>query len=160
LTHKSDYLRQLVIECVIQRFSTNESLAYIQSKTGRAMKVDCYWYYRRELKKLGSKRLAEMMRSKDAYLQQYFERIDEVKKYQQELWRLYHIHPGNPFLQKSCINDLLQTTVVLSQLYDLMPTLAGLNLASNISQPYQDQESTVAAIRTETTETEDPNRVA
>jgi hypothetical protein len=129
-TRIAEYIRQLVIESEVQRLSTREALAYIQGKLGRPLAEETYFYHKRGIKKSGTGRLAAMMKSRDAFLQQYFERIDECKKYQQELWRLMRLS-DNDFLKKSCITELREITVILTQLYDLMPQMATVALGFN-----------------------------
>ena len=114
-------IKQLVIESEVQRFQLKEALAYIKAKSGIDLPNETYYSWRRIIKLDSLKRLNEYQYSRYAYLYEYFNRIDEVKKYQQELWTTILTNPKDGYLKKSCISELHQLTITLANLYEMLP---------------------------------------
>ena len=65
------------------------------------------------------------MKDRWAYVAQYKERVDEYYKYQKEYWRIFYSNPTNPYLQKITLDSLQNVSAALTQLYDIMPEIAG-----------------------------------
>jgi hypothetical protein len=134
-----EYLRQLIVECDIQRFNSEESLNFIASKLKRSISYDYFTHMKRKIRREVSSRLNDLRQSKDAYMQQFFERIDECKKYQQELWRLFHRCNDRPEIQRACLTELREVTLVLTQLYDVLPFIPAFGFSQQIELD-QDKE--------------------
>ena len=115
-----------VRECVISKFSREESLAYVKQKLGR-QDITIFDIYRIKvaLKKDTAKWMNSLMKDRWAYVAEYKERVDEYYKYQKEYWRIFHLNPTIPYLQKITLNSLQNVSAALTQLYDIMPEIAG-----------------------------------
>ena len=126
-------LRQLVIEAEIQRFSRPETHSYINAKLGGEFHVSIEYLdkVKNSVKRGAIARMSRLRKSRHAFLDQYFQRIDEVLKYQQEQWRLYHLHRDKPLIQKLCLQELHALTVTLANLYDALPAIS--EIAGQIS---------------------------
>ena len=118
------YLRQLVIEAEIQRFSRPEAKTFIETKFGQGISYETFDKIKAGIKRHALKRLNELKKSRTGYIDQYFQRIDEILKYQQHQWRLYHLHPDKPLIQKLCLQELHALTVTLANLYDALPAIS------------------------------------
>lgn len=116
-----DYLKQLILECQVQRFTEQESLAYIKAKMGKAIGIDYLQKVKLAVKRNLAGRLNYYRKSRTAYIEQYFRRIAEIEKYQQALWNEYHMHPEKPYLRKDCILALHELTITLANLYEILP---------------------------------------
>ena len=66
-----------------------------------------------------------LMKDRWAYVAQYKERVDDYYKYQKEYWRIFYMNPTNPYLQKITLDSLQNVSAALTQLYDIMPEIAG-----------------------------------
>jgi hypothetical protein len=118
------HLRQLIVEAEIQRFSRPEAKTFVETKFGQPLSYRTYDKIKQGIKLNASKRLDELKKSRTAYIDQYFQRIDEILKYQEYQWRLYHSHPDRPLIQKLCLQELHALTVTLANLYDALPAIS------------------------------------
>ena len=114
-------LKQLVIETQIQQLTSKEALAYIKAKSGLEIGIDYLHVIRHNVKKSALARLEFYKKSNYAYIHEYFNRIDEIKKMQKELWATILMNPHNGFLKKHCIGELHQLTITLTNLYEMLP---------------------------------------
>jgi hypothetical protein len=119
-----DHLRQLIVEAEIQRFNRTEAKTYIESKFGQEISAFFIDKLKAQIKRKAIGRINKFKTSRTAFIDQYFQRIDEILKYQQEQWRLYHLNEGKPFLQKSCLQELHALTITLTSLYDSLPGIS------------------------------------
>jgi hypothetical protein len=116
----------IIRECIISRFSREEALAYFKQK----MKREDLTIYdvdgiKRSLKNDTEKWMNSLMKDRWAYVAQYKERVDEYYKYQKEYWRIFHMNPTNGYLQKITLDSLQNVSAALTQLYDILPEIAG-----------------------------------
>jgi hypothetical protein len=81
--------------------------------------------YRRSIKSEAKTWMKVMLKSRHAYIVQYKERINEYLNYQKHLWNLFIENPDKPFLQKSIIDSLMDTSAAISQLYVILPEIVG-----------------------------------
>jgi hypothetical protein len=128
-------IKQLVIETEVLRLQLPEALSYIKDKSG-GLEIGQEHYYgiKRILKNSVSTRLNTLQHSRYAYLYQYFARIDEIVKYQQELWTTILTNPNDGYLKKACISELHQLTITLANLYEMLPEYSS-TLAVNTQTP-------------------------
>lgn len=119
-------IKQLILEAKLLRFSRQEALAFINGRlqvdnlTISMEHMDKAWAM---IRRDGVKRMAELQGNREVYLNQYFERFDEVYKLQQEQWRIFHTHPDSPMIQGRCLQELHQLTVTLANLLDVAPAI-------------------------------------
>lgn len=118
--------QQILRECILSRFTVEESISYMKTKLKR-QDIEDYDYYRlkRSLKNDTEKWMNSLMKDRWAYVAQYKERVDEYYKYQKEYWRIFHINPTNGYLQKITLDSLQNVSAALTQLYDILPEIAG-----------------------------------
>jgi uncharacterized membrane protein YheB (UPF0754 family) len=119
-----DHLRQLIVESEIQRFNRTEAKTYIESKIGQEISYESIDKQKAQIKRKALGRINKFKTSRTAFIDQYFQRIDEILKYQQEQWRIYNQHGDKPFLQKLCLQELHALTVTLTSLYDALPGIS------------------------------------
>jgi hypothetical protein len=140
------FIKQLIIESEVQRFQLKEAQAYIKAKSGIDLSPETYYAWRRIIKVGSLKRLNEYQYSRYAYLYEYFNRIDEIKKYQQELWVTIHTNQNDGYLKKSCVSELHQLTITLANLYEMLPeyssSLATRTSTTTENRSQQEEEAT------------------
>jgi hypothetical protein len=128
-------IRQLVLEAEIQRFQRHEALIYINSRLqddGIAISIEHYDDVKKRIRRNGIERMNKLQKSRRAYLDLFFQRIDEVVKLQQDNWALYHRNPDKPWIQTRVLQELHQLTITLANLYDTAPAIS--EIAGDISE--------------------------
>jgi hypothetical protein len=120
---QKEHFRHLVLDCIIQRLTTQESFLYIKDKLGSEIGADHFNHVRAELKQDVKKDLTRLQKDRYAYVREFFDRIEEIRYIQKRLWRLIEDNPDNPILQKSCLSELHQSTISLCNLYDTLPAV-------------------------------------
>jgi hypothetical protein len=124
-------IKNLILESKLQHFTRQEALAYINGRLAEdnlhisIEHLDRTWAH---IKRNGLKRMQYLQVDRSAYLDQYFERVDEIIKLQQEQWRLFHMHPNSPLIQSRCLQELHQLTITLANLHDLAPAISDMSL--------------------------------
>ena len=127
-------LKQLVIEATIQRLSVDETLAYIHQRMGQTISSDYLRHIRAANKNTAGHRIAHLQKDRYAYLQIFFDRIDELRAYQSEQWRIYHENTERPLIQYACLKELHQLTISLGNYYDVLPSLTSSYVPSYTSK--------------------------
>ena len=120
-------IRQLVLEAEIQRFQRREAIIYINGKLesdGISISVEHYDDVKKHVRRNGLERMNKLQKSRRAYLDLFFQRIDEIVKLQQNNWELYHTNYDKPFLQNRVLQELHQLTITLANLYDTAPAIS------------------------------------
>lgn len=119
-------IKQLVLEAEIQRFQRREALIYINGKLepdGISISVDHYDDIKKRIRRNGIERMNKLQKSRRAYLDLFFTRIDEIAKLQQNNWELYHTNYDKPWIQSRVLQELHQLTITLANLYDTAPAI-------------------------------------
>jgi len=114
---QKENIKDTVVECIIKRYSREETLTYIKDKLGVEIMTHDYNRIRGELKRELGTNLKHLQRDNYAYRREYFKRIEEIRLIQKKLWKLIDENQDEPDLQKSCLSELNQSTVTLSNLY-------------------------------------------
>jgi hypothetical protein len=120
---QKEHFRHLVLDCIVQRLTTQESLQYIRDKLGSEIGADHFNHVRAQLKQDVKKNLRYMQKDRYAYVRTLFDRRDEIMYIQKRLWKLIEDNPYKPILQKSCLSELHQSTITLCNLYDALPAV-------------------------------------
>jgi len=108
-------LEQLILRCIVMRYSEKESLAYIQDNY---KKIESTRYY--EIKRtLKDKLLEEGYRitSKNGLFAQHMMRIQTLETIEKEQWKNYKAEP-KPFLKSAILERIQNLQVYLSSAYD------------------------------------------
>lgn len=111
------YLKQFVADCLIKRFTLEESLLYLKNKLGIEVEEDEFNYLKGELKRDIRRNVHYLRRYEYAYIREYLDRIDEMKLIQKRLWSLIEDNSDNPQLQKDCLSELSKSTIALADFY-------------------------------------------
>lgn len=122
-----ELIKQLVLESEVQRFTEEEMLAYVKTRLKQDVSVEHLYTVKRNLRRNSANQLNQMRKHKTAFIDElFFKRVNEIKKYQKELWRIYHTHTNDGHLQKDCIKEAHQLTVTLANMYAALPQISGL----------------------------------
>ena len=89
---------------------------------------DHFNHIRAQLKRNVKKNLEHLQKDRFAYIQQYFDSIEEIRFIQKMLWKIIKENPDKPFLQRSCLSGFHQSTITLCTMYDVLPAISGLRL--------------------------------
>ena len=138
------YLKQFVADCLIKRFTLEESLLYLKDKLGTQVEEDEFNYLKGELKRDIRKNVHYLRRYEYAYIREYLDRIDEMKLIQKRLWSLIEDNSDNPLLQKDCLSELSKSTIALADFYKSIKDLDQGNdelKESNVSKKATNLES-------------------
>jgi hypothetical protein len=111
------YLKQYVGECIMNRFTTEESLLYLKDKLGIDLDEDEFEYLKEHSKKDLKRNIEYLRRHENAYIQEYFDRIEEMRLIAKRLWKLVEENPHNPILQKDCLSELCKSTIAKAGFY-------------------------------------------
>ena len=134
--YQRKYIKQLVIESEVQRFTMEETQAYIKERIKQDISMAYLYTVKRNIKKNVGTRLAYLQKHRTAFIAEFFNRADEVKKYQKDLWQIYHAHPSDGHLQKDCLRELHQLTITLGNMYAALPAYSGLSLQDYLSDDH------------------------
>ncbi len=108
-------LEQLILRCIVMRFSEKESLAYIADNY---KKIESTRYY--EIKKTLADKLVEegyRITSKNGLYEQHMMRIQTLETIEKEQWKLYKAEQ-KPFLKSAILERIQNLQVYLSSAYD------------------------------------------
>jgi hypothetical protein len=119
---EKEHLKQIASDCIIQRLTTEESLLYIKDKFGLEISQDYFNHMRASLKKSAEKNLKYLQKDSFVYIQNiFFDRIQELEYMQKMLWEIVNNNGDKPNLQLSCLSELRELTVLLTNFYDKLP---------------------------------------
>ena len=118
---QKEHFKHLVLDCIVQRFATQESLQYVKDRLDVEIGADHFNHVRAQLKQDVKKILKHLQKDRFAYIREFFDRIEEIRFIQKRLWRMIEDNPDKPILQKSCLSELHQSTITLCNLYDALP---------------------------------------
>jgi hypothetical protein len=103
--------------------------------------------YKAKIRADATKWIAALARSKNSdYLAEYRERINEIKSYQRQLWRIYFSEKTRQHVQVECMAKLMDCTTRLTDLYDRLPIVTAM-------KDYRDNNNIVEEQQTQQQET-------
>ncbi len=108
-------LEQLILRCIVMRFTEKESLAYIEANY---KEIESTRYY--EIKKDIKDRInteGYRITSKNGLFEQHMMRIHTLEIVEKEQWRNYHTE-AKPFLKSAILERIQNLQVYLSSAYD------------------------------------------
>jgi hypothetical protein len=141
------YLKQFVGDCLMNRFSTEESLLYLRDRLGVELEEDEFDYLKVHLKKDLKRNMEYLRRHEYAYIQEYFDRIEEMRLISKRLWKLVEENPHNPILQKDCLSELCKSTIAVADFYQSIKEL------EQASATLKEESDTISTSSPETTPT-------
>jgi hypothetical protein len=154
------YFKQLIADCLIKRFTTEEGLLYLKDKLGVQIEEDEFHYLKIELKRDVKRNVQYLRRYEYAYIREYLDRIEEMRLIQNKLWKLAE-GTDNPILQKDCLSELSKSTIALADFYRSINELEQRNVASsamsseNTSTPVPEKKASEISIEESDTLDED-----
>jgi hypothetical protein len=77
-----EHFRHLVLDCIVQRLTTQESLQYVKDKLGSEIGADHFNHVRAELKR--DVKRSYLHKDRFAFVREFFNRIDEVRHIQKD----------------------------------------------------------------------------
>ena len=114
----NENLKDIILECIIKRYTVEETLSYTKNKLGVDITNHDHNRIRGELKREIGTNLKHLQRNKSAYRREYFKRVEEIRLIQKNLWKLIDENQFMPGLQKDCLIELNESTVTLGNLYE------------------------------------------
>jgi hypothetical protein len=149
--HERDKLKQLVADSILNRFTPDETLQYIENNIHIRISERYMLQVKAWLKRDMQKEFLELRKDKDAYIREYLHRINELKDLQRYQHMLMARTPSQ-FLQHRCAIELHALTLSLANLYDLLPAITERSLYSYYADTYAPSEEMVR----DTAEEEEP----
>jgi hypothetical protein len=141
------YFKQFVGDCLMNRFTTEESLLYLKDRLGVELEEDEFDYLKVHLKKDLKRNMEYLRRHEYAYIQEYFDRIEEMRLISKKLWKLVEENPHNPILQKECLSELCKSTIAVADFYQSIKEL------DQASATLKEESDTISTSSPETTPT-------
>jgi len=137
-----EHLRQIVLDCTLRRLSTIEALDLIRQKLHISIAERYFYTVKKNMVDAAGEQVNYLMQNRNAYLSEYFERIAEQRKFQREVWELYYAAKADNDrnLQLTCIKQLQDISVYLTDLYSLIPNITGLQFES---KPVEEEQHTI-----------------
>jgi hypothetical protein len=130
-----EVFKRLVLDCILQRLTTDESLDYINTKLKAKYDIeigpDYIKHIKMELRQDSQKELSHLRKNRLSYMNHlFFDRIDEVKNMQRKLWEIITSNQEEkPDVAIRSISELHKLSQSLYQMYEMLPFLG--NLPSN-----------------------------
>lgn len=118
IEEQRENIKDTVVECIIKRYSREETLIFIKDKLGVEVMTHDYNHIKGELKREVGTNLKHLQRDRYAYRREYFKRIEEIRLIQKKLWKIIDENEDKPDLQKGCLAELNHSTVTLGNLYE------------------------------------------
>ena len=125
-------IKQIVMDAMIQQLTLEQSLMFIsdklglydvKTKEGVVVSQSVYYYWYNIIKKEYLETFDYYQKDKYAYISEYMQRIQEIKKITHETWKLFDNNIKNPHLQRNLLADLKVNTILLNRFYDMLPVV-------------------------------------
>ena len=71
---QKEHFKHLVLDCIVQRFTTQESLQYVKDRLGVEIGGDHFNHVRAQLKQDVKKNLKHLEKDRFAYIREFFDR--------------------------------------------------------------------------------------
>ena len=90
---QKEVFKRLVLDCILQRLTTEEALEYINTKLKAKYDIeiggDYFRHVKMDLRQDSQKELDHLRKNRLSYMNQLFiERTDEIKAMQRKLWEI------------------------------------------------------------------------
>jgi len=123
---KRDYLKRLVKETILWRYTTVEALNYITQKLGVSISERYYFDVKAKVTEENKEKQQYFEDNRGTiFIEEYMMRIMEMENYQRDTWQLIRKHEDNPAFQLQCYRQLHQLTMTLAELYVNLPDAFG-----------------------------------
>jgi Asp-tRNA(Asn)/Glu-tRNA(Gln) amidotransferase C subunit len=132
-------IENLVMYCRLSRLSVAETQQLIHDKLGFLLSIDWINHLRNSTRANFKRQLNRMMKDQYEFIFHYTERIDEVKNQQNEFWINYK-QIKDPVSRINCLKEARDQTVLLTDLIEHLPIIAGLAVKQNDITETRDSE--------------------
>jgi hypothetical protein len=107
------------------RLTTHETVDYIYRKMGVKMSEGFISHGKMHLRKEAEEQLKKLRLDRFEYKYQYMKRIGEVELLMRKTWEIYELATEKKDIssQIKCILELKELTIILNNLYDLLPAV-------------------------------------
>ncbi|MFZ0696882.1 MAG: hypothetical protein WAM88_07060, partial [Nitrososphaeraceae archaeon] len=78
---QKEHFKHLVLDCIVQRFTIQESLQYVKDRLGVEIGADHFNHVRAHLKQDVKKILKHLQKDRFAYIREFFDRIEKLDLY-------------------------------------------------------------------------------
>jgi Asp-tRNA(Asn)/Glu-tRNA(Gln) amidotransferase C subunit len=144
-------IENLVMYCRLSRLSVAETQQLINDKLGFLLSIDWINHLRNNARTNYRRQLNRMMKEQYEFIFHYMERIEEVKNQQNEFWKNYH-QIKDPISRINSLKEARDQTVLLTDLIEHLPIIAGLAVKRNdITEARDSEDSTGTESETEET---------
>ena len=92
----------------------------MKDRLGVEIGGDHFNHVRAQLRQDVKKNLKYLQKDRFAYIREFFDRIKEIRFIQKRLWKMIQDNPDKPILQKSCLSELHQSTIMAKKREDNM----------------------------------------
>jgi len=145
-------IENLVMYCRLSRLTAAETQQVINDKLGFLLSIDWINKIRNNTKTTYRRQLNRMMKEQYEFIFHYMERIDEVKNQQNEFWKNYH-QIKDPISRINSLKEARDQTVLLTDLIEHLPIIAGLAVKRNdITETRDNEDSTTESEPEETSQ--------
>jgi hypothetical protein len=129
---QKDLFKRLVLDTILQRLTTDESLDYINTKLKAKYDIevgpDYVKHIKAELRQDSQNELNHLRKNRLSYMNHlFFERADELKNMQRKLWQIIIDNEADkPDVAIRSIAELHKLSNSLCQMYEMLPLLGNL----------------------------------
>jgi hypothetical protein len=129
---QKEVFKRLVLDCILQRLTAEESLKYINAKLrgkyNLEVGLDHFKHIKTELRQDSKKELDHLRKDRFSYMNHlFFERAEELKNMQRKLWEIVTSNQEDkPDVVIRSIAELHKLSNSLCQMYEMLPVLGRL----------------------------------
>src|SRR5690242_19441963 len=145
-------IENLVMYCRLSRLTAAETQQVINDKLGFLLSIDWINKIRNNARTTYRRQLNRMMKEQYEFIFHYMELIDEVKNKQNEFWKNYH-QIKDPISRINSLKEARDQTVLLTDLIEHLPIIAGLAVKRNDITETRDNEDSTTESESEPEET-------
>ena len=84
---QKEHFKHLVLDCIVQRLTTQESLQYVKDRLGVEIGRGHFNHVRAQLRQ-DFVILKYLQKDRFAYIREFFDRIEEIRFIQKRLWKM------------------------------------------------------------------------
>ena len=123
-------VENLVVFCKLSRLTVAETQKAIYEKLHLTISEDWISHIRGKTKQGAMKRLKSLQQDQYEFILTYMERIDEVKAMQDHFWNNFMLL-DDPIDRINSLKEARELTVLLTDLIEHLPIIAGVKVTSN-----------------------------
>ncbi len=124
---KREEIQQYVIDCSMMRYSLQQTIDFLYSKTGIKISEAMISKIRARIKRDAQSEFNKLREDQFEYHYQFLQRIQELRKCQQIQYDLYE-KSDSDFVRHNCIKEYHALTISLTNLYLDLPSISFIRL--------------------------------